>query len=254
MERLRVCAGQEHSCCRGWRDRWGHCSPPNACSPARHTQRPRQQTAHIAWQMCQHFKQLKLPHAESPATESGPEHVFIALLKYAWMWGDAVKGDGGEVLLPPPIIPKIRWRDEVLQKWVGRKRCCWQALLARPRQHWRAARGSAGLSWTQLCTAWDTLACSSWGGGVGKSFLGKQAFPGLAWGSEIRLLCFWKEVILTDSMPVTNERLRKKGKGLTCILNLSTDICKKINLQYLTPELYKLVLSVYIGGLCSQFS
>lgn len=80
----------------------------------------------------------------------------------------------------------------------------------------------------QLCAAWDTLACSSWGGWVGKSCLGKQTFPCLAWGSEIRPLCFWKEVILTNSMPVTNERLRKKGKGLTCILNLNTDICKKL--------------------------
>lgn len=57
-------------------------------------------------------------------------------------------------------------------------------------------------------------------------------------------------------IPVTNERLRKEEKGLTCILNLNTDIwhLEKINLQYLTAELYKLVLSVYIGGLCSQFS
>lgn len=55
-------------------------------------------------------------HTESPATESGPEHIFIALLKHEWMRGDTVKRDGGDVLLLPPIIPKITRRDEVLQK------------------------------------------------------------------------------------------------------------------------------------------
>lgn len=222
MERLLVNAGQEHSCCRGWWDRWGHCSPASAWSPARHTQRPRQQTAHTAWQMLLHFKQLKLPHAESPETESGPEHIFIALLKHAWMQEDTVKRDG-DVLLLPPIISKKTWREEVLQKWVGRKRCCWHTLLARPRQHCKCSTGDSSV---QPGTHW--LACSSWGGWVGKSCLGKQIFPCLAWGSEIRPLCFWKEVIPADSMPVTNERLRKKGKGLTCILNLNTDICKKL--------------------------
>lgn len=95
------------------------------------------------------------PHTESPATESGPEHIFIALLKHEWMRGDTVKRDGGDVLLLPPIIPKITRRDEVLQKWVGRKRCCQQALLARPRQH---CEGSTGHSSVQPGTHWPAAA------------------------------------------------------------------------------------------------
>lgn len=57
-------------------------------------------------------------------------------------------------------------------------------------------------------------------------------------------------------IPIRNERPWKERKGLTCILNLNTDIwhLEKINLQYLTAELYKLVLSVYTEGLRSQFS
>lgn len=127
--------------------------------PQQDTLRPRQQTTHIAWQMCQHFEQLKLPHAESPATESGPEHIFIALLKRAWMQGDTVKRDGGEVLLPP-IIPKITWRDEVLRKWVGRKPC-WQG----PGSSARAARGSR---WPQLNTALRSLGHTHWPAAAGE--------------------------------------------------------------------------------------
>lgn len=159
MERLCVYVGREHNCCRGWQDRWGYCSPPNAWSPARHTQRPRQQTTHIAWQMCQHFKQLKLPHAESPATESGSEHIFIALLKHAWMWGDTVKRDGGEVLLLPPIIPKITWRDKYYEnEWGGRG--------AADKLHWQgpgsSARAAWGSCWPQLNTALGSLGHSPW--------------------------------------------------------------------------------------------
>lgn len=162
--------------------------------PQQDTLRPRQQTTHIAWQMCQHFEQLKLPHAESPATESGPEHIFIALLKRAWMQGDTVKRDGGEVLLPP-IIPKITWRDEVLRKWVGRKRCCWQALLARPRQQCKGSTGQplASAEHSSVQPGTHSLARSSRGGWVGKSCLGKQPFPCLAWGSEIRPFVFGKK-------------------------------------------------------------
>lgn len=133
--------GGSTAAAEAWWDGWGHCSPPNAWSPARHTQRP-------------HQRQPTLPdrctstsnHWNSPtATESGPEHLFIAHLKHAWMQGDTVKRVGGDVLLLPPITPKITWRDEVLQRWVGRKRCCPQALQARLRQHCKGSTGHSSV-------------------------------------------------------------------------------------------------------------
>jgi len=147
------------------------------------------------------------------------------------MQGDTAKREGREAFLLPPITPKIVQRAEELQEPGGRNRCCWRAPPARRRQAaYRQRTGSClpqrstALRGRRLGAAWDILARER---RVGKSCSGKQLCPGLAWGSEIRPFFFRKGVILADSMgviPVTNERLRKEGTGLTCILNLNTDI------------------------------
>lgn len=126
-------------------------------------------------------------------------------------------------------------QNNVKSCWTTQMRGEEVVLLASPagsaqtgagRQGKGSTQAAVWLSWAQ---PWGLKGAAKPRGGVGwmgKSCLGKQSFPRLAWGSEIRPF-FWKGVILADSMgviPVTNERLRKEGKGLTCILNLNTDI------------------------------
>lgn len=164
---------------------------------------------------------------------------------YALVQGDLAKRDGGKVLLFPRVASEVTWRKE-LGNWRARGRK--QASLV------GAAAGHS--PWPRGHNLW------------GKCPLGNKPFficSAVLSNKAILFLfffffsSFWKGVILSDSMgviPIRNERLWKEGKGLTCILNLNTDIwhLEKINLQYLTAELYKLVLSVYTEGLCRQFS
>lgn len=220
MERLRVYVGREHSCCRGWRDRWGHCSPPNAWSPARHTQTPSADNPHRLTDVPA-LQTIEIPPCREPSNRIWARtHIYCAF----------------KMCMDARRHCEERWRrgspssthhsQNTVKRWSTTKMSGEEAPLARPRQQCKGSMGQllASAEHSSVQPGTHSLARSSRGGWVGKSCLGKQPFPCLAWGSEIRPLCFWKEVILTDSMPVTNERLRKKGKGLTCILNLNTDI------------------------------
>lgn len=188
MDRLRVYAGWEHGCCRGCGDGAAAAGPLQRPNSQQDTTADQcRQTARIAWQVHQHFKQL-LPSPYSPATESRPETVFPVFLNHAWMQGDTAKREGGEVLLPP-ITPKIMCRAKELHQCGGRQRCCGQAPLAQHRQGKGSRQAAVCPSWAQPCRpkALRSLAYTARRGGwAGKFSLGKQPFPFLAWGSEIK--------------------------------------------------------------------